>query len=344
MRALEAPPAFAPSKRPRVSTNRSLWVALVVGVPISASLLWLAFRNVDVDEMWEVVTRADRLSLLLAAAVIGFVYVLQGLRWRILVGRPQPSRRRYAQLVVAGIACNNVLPGRVGELYRGRLIGLEAGLPSGHGFATVILDRSFDIFALAAFLCVSLPIVIEEAWLVPIAVGSGFLLAAIAVGLVFARRYTSRRTRDRRPRGLVRRVVRDTLEGLATPLGRRRISGAFALSLAAWGVWAAATVVVASSLGIDLGLRDVLFVVAVLNLGAAIPSSPGFVGTFQWLGVEALGALDVPREEALAFSIVMHATWYVPTTVFGAYVLLARTDWNAFRRRLESGAIGRDDV
>ncbi len=246
--------------------------------------------------------------------------------------------------MVAGIACNNVLPGRVGELYRGRLIGLEAGLPSGRGFATVILDRSFDIFALAAFLCVSLPILIQEAWLVPIAVGSGFLLAAIAAALVFARRYTNRRTRDRRPRRLVRRVVRDTLEGLATPLGRRRIAGAFALSLAAWGVWAAATVLVASSLGIDLGPRDVLFVVAVLNLGAAIPSSPGFVGTFQWLGVEALGALDVPREEALAFSIVMHATWYVPTTLFGAYVLLARTDWSAFRRRSESDAIGMDDI
>lgn len=317
-----------------LGTNRpSFWVALLVGVPLSALLLWLAFRNVDVDEMWKRVRGADVPLLLLAAVVVGLVFVLQGLRWRAIVDRGRPSRRRYTELVVAAIACNNVLPGRVGELYRSRLIAVEAELPSGRGFATVILDRCFDTVALAAFLLFTLPLVVGEAWLLRIAVGSGILLLLIAVGLLFARGYTKKRERQRRSRGLVRGIVRDTLEGLAAPLGRRRIAGALGLSLAAWGVWALAAMLVARSVGIDLDPLDALFVTAVLGLGTAIPSSPGYVGTFQWLGVEALGALDVHREEALAFSIVMHATWYVPTTILGAYVLLARTDWDAFRRR-----------
>jgi uncharacterized membrane protein YbhN (UPF0104 family) len=108
-------------------------------------------------------------------------------------------------------------------------------------------------------------------------------------------------------------------------------------------LWATAAAIVGRAVGIDLGVLDALLVVAVLSLGTAIPSSPGFVGTFQWLGVETLAALQVPREEALAFAIVMHATWYVPTTVAGAYVLLARTDWDAFRHRTGSPAVGDDD-
>ena len=50
-----------------------------------------------------------------------------------------------------------------------------------------------------------------------------------------------------------------------------------------------------------------------LALGVAIPSSPGYIGTYQWIGVAALGLLDVPPSQALAFAILMHASWYVPT-------------------------------
>ena len=60
-----------------------------------------------------------------------------------------------------------------------------------------------------------------------------------------------------------------------------------------------------------------------LNLGVAIPSSPGFVGTYQWLGVSALALFGIGREEGLAFAICMQAVWYVPTTIVGAVILVA---------------------
>jgi uncharacterized membrane protein YbhN (UPF0104 family) len=95
-----------------------------------------------------------------------------------------------------------------------------------------------------------------------------------------------------------------------------------ATSIAAWGAWAVSAIFVARAVGIELSASDALFTTAVLNLGVAIPSSPGFIGTYQWLAVSALGLLDVSREEALAFAIVMHAAWYVPTTLVGGALLL----------------------
>ena len=49
----------------------------------------------------------------------------------------------------------------------------------------------------------------------------------------------------------------------------------------------------------------------------AIPSSPGFIGTYQWLGVSTLGVVGVGHVHAFAFSVLMHAVWYVPTTLAG---------------------------
>jgi uncharacterized membrane protein YbhN (UPF0104 family) len=162
-------------------------------------------------------------------------------------------------------------------------------------------------------------------WSRRVAGGALVLVFGIAVLLVFARAYTRRRSRSRlATRGLVRRILRDVVEGLAEPLGRRRLAAALALSAVAWLAFAGAAICVARSLGIHLGVADALFATAVINLGVAIPSSPGFVGTYQWLGVAALDLSGVDRSTALAFAILLQALWYVPTTLIGGVALASR--------------------
>jgi uncharacterized membrane protein YbhN (UPF0104 family) len=58
-------------------------------------------------------------------------------------------------------------------------------------------------------------------------------------------------------------------------------------------------------------------VTGVLNLGIAIPSSPGFVGTYQWLSVAALGLFDVDPTHAVAFSVLLQSLWLIPSTLGG---------------------------
>ena len=143
--------------------------------------------------------------------------------------------------------------------------------------------------------------------------------------LMAARVYTRLRHRERRERGRVRRIARDVVDTLAEPLGRRRIAQALGLSALAWGAFAVAVWLFARSVGIELDAIECVFVTAVINLGVAFSSSPGFIGTYQWLAVASLGVLDVVREEALAFSFLLQATWYVPTTIFGGALVLFRS-------------------
>jgi uncharacterized membrane protein YbhN (UPF0104 family) len=78
----------------------------------------------------------------------------------------------------------------------------------------------------------------------------------------------------------------------------------------------------AHALGIGLSPAEAIFVTALMNLGTAIPSSPGFVGTYQWLGIAALGLVGVANSEGFAFAVLLQAVWYVPTTVVGLTLLV----------------------
>jgi uncharacterized protein (TIRG00374 family) len=306
-----------------VSTRRIV-IGLVVGLPVSATFLWLAVRSADLNAVRSTLEAAKRGPVLLAVGALLAVSGIQAARWRRIAAVQSVRWRRFYEMVLSGVACNNVLPARLGDFFRARWLATSAHMPAGRAFGTVVIDRACDVVALFVLLLVGLAAVATSAWIVGIAAGAVMVLIGVAAAVVFARVYTRRHARERRVRGTLRAVLRDTAEELAEPMGRRGPVVWFGLSLAAWTSWALAAILIARSLGFDLDLVDALFVTAVMNLGLAIPSSPGYVGTYEWLGVAALGLLDVPAEQALAFSILIHASWYVPTTLAGGSAIVMR--------------------
>jgi uncharacterized protein (TIRG00374 family) len=311
--------------------SRPVLVGLAVGVPASLVFLWLAFRGANVDEVWSVAKGADPWLVGLAVPAVAAVYCLQAARWRRIAASDHPGVVGFGEMVVGAVACNNVLPGRLGELFRARWLEVAAPMGYGRALGTVGLDRTADVVTLFAFLLLGLPFVASAEWLGRVVLGATALVALLIVLFTLARVYTRLRHRERRQRGRLRSIARELVDTLAQPLGRRLVAAALSLSVLAWSAFAFAVWLVARSVGVELTALDCVFVTAVLNLGVAIPSSPGFVGTYQWLAVASLGILDVDREEALAFSILLHASWYVPTTLVGGFLVLFRLDWGLRR-------------
>lgn len=195
-------------------------------------------------------------------------------------------------------------------------------MPRARALASVVVDRGLDLVALVSALALTYPAVhhtpwLNRLWIIPGIVGLVVALAFIAA-TAHARRATLSST------GRVCRLLSDVTHGVGNGLRGRRGVAVAMLSVLAWGSWALSAWLVTRSLGIELTPLEVVFVTAVLNLGVAIPSSPGFIGTCQWLGVSALGLLAVNHADAFAFSVLMHAAWFVPTTLGGAALALRK--------------------
>ena len=77
--------------------------------------------------------------------------------------------------------------------------------------------------------------------------------------------------------------------------------------------------------GLALGavMAAALIVLVALQVGTAVPSSPGRIGVFEYICVLSLAPFGVEREMALAYGLVLHAVAYGPPLVVGA-ALLAR--------------------
>jgi uncharacterized membrane protein YbhN (UPF0104 family) len=113
-------------------------------------------------------------------------------------------------------------------------------------------------------------------------------------------------------------TITEGLRGLRTP---RHLLPLTLYSVGIWFFLALSVWTALHAAHLDLPLAAAWTVLAFLGLGVSLPSSPGFVGVIQAATVLALALFDVPRTEALSFSLLMHASQFVPVTAAGLVCL-----------------------
>jgi len=308
------------------------WILVLVGVAVSAGALFVVLRSVDLEETGRLVASANLPILSLTLVVVAVQIVLRTARWGVLL-RPFAPRRlhlwRLAPLLLIGYLGNAVLPARLGEPIRAVLVNRREGVPLPEALGAVFLERLVDVATLGLVAFAAAAVAGAPAWVVQIAaiaalVGTG-LVVLFAVGspsavVGAARRLPVARRRDAYGRSLDRVARFVGALGHAHPVSS--IGIAVAVSSVAWVLDATTFWLVGRSLGIDLHFGAAVLVAAVAVLGTAIPSAPGYVGTFELAAASVAVALGVPESAALGLALVAHGATVLPPAVGGALSLV----------------------
>jgi glycosyltransferase 2 family protein len=96
-----------------------------------------------------------------------------------------------------------------------------------------------------------------------------------------------------------------------------------ALSALAWVLEGSMYAAVAWSLHATVAPFGPWFAAATGTLATLLPSSPGYVGTFDYFAMLGLTAYGADRSVAAAFALLVHLVLWVPVTVVGGLMLLA---------------------
>ena len=310
----------------------------ILGVGISVFLLWWIFRGEDLSEVLAHIREADPLLLGGAVGLAFLTFPIRAVRWKILL-RPLRAetefRPRFAAVSI-GFMANNLLPLRVGEFARAYALSrLEAVTASG-AFASLVVERFLDALTILGLLlvAVSLPSFPSGVLLTEGPLGSGVRWAVVLLGvmvvfllllLLFPRWVV--RSGERLARPLPDRVSRPLtsaleafLDGLAVLRSPLLLSRAAGWSVFLWLWQSAALWVGFRAFGIDTGFGPAMLVNATIAFGAAIPSAPGFFGTFHAGAVVGLtGVYGIERARTLSFAVGYHLAGFVPITLVGLW-------------------------
>jgi uncharacterized protein (TIRG00374 family) len=297
-----------------------------LSILLAALFLYLAFRQANLQEMLDIARQGHLEVLALSLAASSLLWALRSVRWKILLN----AEKKIPQLTVfwgmaAGYLGNALLPARAGELIRSVLVGQKAQISKSYVLATALTERLFDALALVliGFATVG-QFSFAASWLM------GALNAMLVVGLSGAALLLVAPLLEKPLLAFLSWLpLPGRLKSLAVDFARRfllgtrafqhpgRALGFAALTLIIWigeGTLAGLT---ARAFGLTLSLPAGLLFIAALGLSSAIPSTPGYVGVYQFIAVAVLTPLGFSRNEALTYILAVQAISYVQCLLWG---------------------------
>lgn len=305
-------------------------LAIASAVAITALCLWWALHNVELSELGHVLSVVRWRWLVPLVLIVGILDIsIRAWRWRILLSQAvQAPVGDMFRLSAIGLAVNNLLFARLGELLRAVLAARKLKLSLATTLASIVVERTLDLAALLTLFDVAafmLP------GLVPTYVHKGGLLAllAVATGLVFL--ILAEQTlapggwveRNLRSWPKLHKIVEDLALGAVVLRRPRALLPVVGLSLGLWAVDAAVFWLGAFALGLERFIdypRSIL-VLAWAGVGSSIPAVPGAIGTFEAMVKGIVVEMGVAPQEAFAYALFLHMLCYLIVTGIGLVFL-----------------------
>ena len=311
MTAADPQPAKA---APRV---RALyWTAALA---LAAVLLYYSLRGIDWPRVGDILRGTRPLAICFAWVTITAAVFLRSVRWRVLLSAGKPVSIPVAfWATAAGYLGNNLLPARAGELVRTVIISRRSGMSNAFVLTTALSERVADAIAVIAIsAAVLLGLSNPPGWLAgaarPFAIVGLCGVAAIAFlpafeGLYF--RILKRVPVPPQLRQKLEGVLGHAIQGIRSFHDRRRLARFVALTAMIWTLDAANAAICAGALGFHMPVAVAFLLVAALGLGSALPSTPGYVGIYQFVAVSVLTPFGFLRSDAIAYILLLQALQY----------------------------------
>jgi hypothetical protein len=309
--------------RPQSRLRAVYWLASIL---IAAGLLFYSLRGIEWARVGQIFLTVRLPWVAAASGICIFAMFLRAVRWRILLtaeGEVPVPTAFWA--TAAGYFGNNFLPARGGELVRVFMISARSTLSKAYVLTTALSERVADVIALLTISAtILLTLKVKPGWFGQAARPFAILALCGVLSIALLPRFDSfwHAILRRLPcsdglRSKLKQILEQVLRGIRSFHDPGRLTRFFSLTIVIWFCDGMFTVCGAKAIGLSLSLPVALLLITGLGLGSALPSTPGYVGIYQFVAVSVLVPFGFSRTDAIAYILLAQALQYVIITALG---------------------------
>jgi len=318
-----------------------------VGLLISILFLFIALRGLQLTDVWEGIKSANFIWLFPGIIIYFLAVWMRAFRWHLFLHpiKPVPTNEVFP-IVTIGYMGNNIYPARAGEILRAVVLKHSHKIPVSASLATIIIERVIDGVIMLGFIILGL----SEITTLPSAgefaktirtvtlLGSVIFIGALIIFLLAAA-YPKKTQKTlflmiekvipKNWRGIAQSISQKFIKGLRSLSSPIEVIKIFLVSIVIWLLETGLYWFIMRAFPFRVSFRTLMLMNGVLNLFTAIPSSPGYIGTFDAPGIAMLTAFGVNPEISASYTLLLHATLWLPITIVGSlFFAKAGLDWN----------------
>lgn len=316
--------AAADPEMPRPRSRAIYWI---LSIAFAGVLLYFSLRGIEWSRVGELIASA-RLSYVGAVClVVSMALLLRSLRWRVLLLAEAPVPVATAFWATsAGYFGNNFLPARAGELVRTFMISAGTQLSKTFVLTTALSERVADAIVLVTISAVVLLTLdtSHPGWLSDAAKPFAALGLLGVAGIALLPRLSrlwhailAKLPVPERFRAKLEHVLDHVLLGIRSFHDARRLVRFLLFTIVIWMLDGIGTVLGGRALGVPITFPMALLLISGLGLGSALPSTPGYIGIYQFVAVSVLTPFGISRTDAIAYILFVQAVQYLLISGWG---------------------------
>jgi uncharacterized protein (TIRG00374 family) len=306
-------------------------VQLALGLALSALLLWLSLRSLDLREVGRALATANWVWFLPICGLTLLAFWLRAVRWGWLLHSVKPiGVGSLFSATMIGFAANNLLPARLGELVRPWALGSSERISRSSAFATIIVERVVDMFCVLLLFAFALvlhpfPLRVQQAGLLAFAVNLVLfgLLVVIERNPAQGERLAGwvERRAPARVAPKAASLLRNFSAGLGVFRHGRGLLWVTAYSTLMYAVTALGLQACMAAFDMTVPWYAGIVLLVITAFGMMIAPTPGYLGAIQYACVLGLSLFGIDRAIGFSFSLYYHLTQFLPITVVGLIYL-----------------------
>jgi glycosyltransferase 2 family protein len=325
-----------PQTRP-FTRSWQFWLGLVV----SLACLMLALQGINLKEVIATLGQVDGWLMLLALMSVLATFTVKAVRWKLLLKDAHPTFSQSFSIQSIGMLLNIFAPARLGDLARAYLMGEALHTSKVYVLGTIVIEKIFDLIFLLLCLIWVVSQVALPAWLTSPALRLSVTvsLIVILVGLLAWKRREiaslvgslAGHLPGNWSDWLVQRIG-SGLESLEVFQQLEQLVGVIAWTILIGLLSVSTNMLVFKAVGMQVSIWAGVLLLVVLQVGVAVPSSPGRIGIFHYLVVLTLLVFGVGHETALGCAVMLYLVVIAPIGIVGAIFLWSeKVTWDKLK-------------
>jgi uncharacterized protein (TIRG00374 family) len=327
----------------RIKSNSKRNILIIVGGILGIFFLWLAFRDISLKDLTDGVKQMKVGYLIPCLFLVMACQFVRAMRFGVIISPFCPLKPKPLwDLLNIWAAANMIMPARLGELVRPYLLQ-QKGASFSTVFGAVMVERFFDLSGLLLLLGVVLlktPATLEkfaflgEILMICLVLGYALVLTILIKkekSLSFLRKILS--MLPDKMGHFLEKIFEKLIDGFGIMRSPKQAIVIFLYSVALWFLFSATTYLFLLSFSINAPFLVAVTIQVFIALGVALPSAPGFIGTFHAAGRYALALFGVGALVAVSFATVYHLFSLIVCLALGTISYLSsefRLDKKAF--------------
>ena len=309
-----------------VGPRRSFPIArlLLIGYVVLSTVLggmlgWLVIKNIHWHELRDALLSANMTLIAAAWALVIVAAYLRGIRWKLLLLDNNTSATRLFLIEQTGAALDTLSPVRVlDEVVQVGILALRDKVKLGAILATIALQRTFEFSTTVLVLGAGALLLPQLREFLPwIAIGLVLGLAGVIALFSVAPLLSRLKILSN-----LRIVSQFASAILLLKRHKRRALAAFLLSAIQTALIGTVGWLVVFATGLEVSLLAMIVItLSVTFFSSTVPGLPMSLGTFEFAAVTILALWGIGREDAIAFSLLLHAVLFLPPILFAVVFL-----------------------